>query len=389
MVSFRCLSSSIFCLFIFATSNAVSNALFSIACAMLGICVVYQQMRYCKTKMTWPQKGVQVPYWLFFGLLLLASLILGDKNSIKKAFDFWYWSIPFWLVFFACKNKEDEKSFYFGLAGSVLFVSLVSVYQFFLLPFGTPIKSLYGQHNHFSTMLVLNLPFLVMPLFKKQILPQGCRNIVLLSAIMGCFSLLLTLSRGGIIGFFLSGFITIFFLIVNKSIEIYKIKHLLMSLLLLTIIFSGAFCYINGGWTRGSDNERNLLLQSSYAMWQDHKLAGIGLGNWRQEYAKHYILPQAKEPNLDMPHNNVAYFFSTTGILGGVGYLAFIVGVLTYLYKMIKKQPGNIFLQALLWSVLAITIHGMVDVGITFKAAFRLLSALMGFTMAFINLYDE
>ena len=76
MVSFRCLSSSVFCLFIFATSNAVSNALFSIACAMLGICVVYQQMRYCKTKMTWPQKGVQVPYWLFFGLLLLASLIL-------------------------------------------------------------------------------------------------------------------------------------------------------------------------------------------------------------------------------------------------------------------------------------------------------------------------
>lgn len=42
-------------------------------------------------------------------------------------------------------------------------------------------------------------------------------------------------------------------------------------------------------------------LKSSYAMWEDHKLYGVGFGHWAREYPN-YISPAAREPDLTIPH---------------------------------------------------------------------------------------
>ena len=51
-----------------------------------------------------------------------------------------------------------------------------------------------------------------------------------------------------------------------------------------------------------------------------------------------------------------------------------------------KIRPKNIYIQAMLWSLIAINIHGLVDVGITMKSAMRLFSGLIGITLA--NIYE-
>ena len=35
---------------------------------------------------------------------------------------------------------------------------------------------------------------------------------------------------------------------------------------------------------RGYDYERTLMIQSSYEMWSDHKMFGVGFENWGAQY---------------------------------------------------------------------------------------------------------
>ena len=107
-------------------------------------------------------------------------------------------------------------------------------------------------------------------------------------------------------------------------------------------------------------------------MWKDHKLLGVGLANWRKEYTTHYVdkeevrkaahqyyiyLKQKKcgkysakedaawqkaalraELGFRLPHNVTVWFFSTTGILGGVGYLFFFAE----LYAFVTEKGQRI-----------------------------------------------
>ena len=170
-----------------------------------------------------------------------------------------------------------------------------------------------------------------------------------------------------------------------------------------------------------SDGMRLHLLKASYAMWNDHKLLGVGLANWRahytasyysyslnkddmqsaalQRYAKKHKIKMEKIPEktraaimksamqpyarLGHPHNTIAWFFSTTGILGGAGYLFFLLHYGYLLLRNIRKHPEEWVFGAVLWVFLALSIHGMVDAGITHKGAARLLYLMLGLALCY------
>lgn len=162
----------------------------------------------------------------------------------------------------------------------------------------------------------------------------------------------------------------------NVSIK-RKICIILMGIILITgVVFSGFILF-----HRAYDLERFLMMESSYHMWEDHKAFGVGLDNWGNEYKK-YVSPMAKEPNLPMPHNNVAFFFSTTGIVGGLGYCVYVLGTLAFLLKKIRENPVNLYYSAAFWAFLAIVIHGMVDSGIMNKYQMQILSANLGVALS-------
>ena len=84
-----------------------------------------------------------------------------------------------------------------------------------------------------------------------------------------------------------------------------------------------------------------------------------------------------------MPHNSIAWYFSTTGSIGGIGYLFF---VLFYFYKLVQKlkeQPGNWMLAAGLWIFLAMSLHGFVDIGMVEKGIARLLYLMLGLALSY------
>ncbi|WP_287500823.1 O-antigen ligase family protein [Veillonella sp.] len=100
--------------------------------------------------------------------------------------------------------------------------------------------------------------------------------------------------------------------------------------------------------SRSYDRERILLWKSSYNMWQDYPMLGVDWSNWQYMYQNHYIFDKAKERELSMPHNNIAYFFSTTGVVGGIGYLIFTIGLFVYIIKEFNKDPESCLLPSFL-----------------------------------------
>ena len=104
-----------------------------------------------------------------------------------------------------------------------------------------------------------------------------------------------------------------------------------------------------------------MMLQASFDMWKDHPLSGVGLSHWKENYYGDYRPAESREEGLKMPHNVFMYFLSTAGLLGGAGYILYVVclGLGTYRAGI---DSGDAALAVTLWTVLAsFTIHGLVD----------------------------
>lgn len=378
-------------LFLYTTFliSTLSNAGVSISVSLLCVVIIYLYVKNFK-KILWPDKTFLAIYIVFFGSLLLSAVISGDLKSISETIKYIYWTLPFWVVYLSEKRSFSIESWGYGTSLSLLVVSVYSVYQFITLPLGTRITGTFANPNGFVGVLETSLPILIAFYWS-----YGEKNIkqyhqlikyILLGIIgMTVFVLLATQSRGGIAGAFIGGIVVFLMRYRNKIGIQYNNRKNIACALIFAIAVSGVAFLGLSTFQRSYDNERMLLIQSSYAMWKDNPVYGVGFSNWKEQYQSHYISPMAKEPDLPMPHNNVAFFFSTTGIIGGIGYIVFTIGLLLLLIKKIVKYPQNVYYQAALWSFIAISVHGFVDSGITNKFNMQILFLCLGIAFASEN----
>lgn len=382
-------------LFLFFFSNSLVKAALSVTTIMAIIGSIYlikKDKNIIRAVRTNLLPSFKISYWLFFVSILISSILIMDLDSIKKAFKFLYYSLPFWLMLILTyKNFDKSESIIEkALMSSMFIFGVLGIYYLIDLPQGKRLSLLNFGPNALATLLEINLPFII--LFTYNILKKTKNlkyKILSFATCLWCFIMLIfTGSRGGIIGFFL-GFI--FLVFSNFKLKIYyKLNMKLVLLSLIAIIaFSGlAMDKIDFNFTRPYDMERVRLIQSSYNMWLDNKLVGVGLNNWQENYIQKYILPEAREPELDFPHNTIAYFFSTSGVIGGVGFLVFTFGMIVFLFNLLRKYPNNIYVQAMLWSFIAFSVHGLVDLGFLMKQGERLLFTFLGITCASV-MFEE
>lgn len=269
----------------------------------------------------------------------------------------------------------------------MLVFSLVSFYFLLTNPVGTRITGFSNHANLYAILIESVLPYsiAVFIAYRREYKRLSIRKNKYyfmgagILSLTGFIALLLTQSRGACAGFILGG---ICLLILKKF---FYTSPILKKGIILTlgIVAIGGIIVVNCGiLSRSYDNERILLWTSSYHMWQDHKLVGVGFSNWKEEYVHTYILSEAKEPNLSMPHNVIVSFFSRTGTIGGAGYLVFLIGEMIFLVKKIKRYSQNISYQAMFWAFMSISIHGIVDTGITNKFAMQIFFAYAGIVLA-------
>ena len=324
---------------------------------------------------------------VFLFSVVLSSLMLGDGGSLRIAFNYVYWALPYFLIVYFQKQADIKYAVLLGVCACILLDGIYTGYQYALLLQGAKqisqsgrIELFYGHPNAYAMFLTAMLP---LPMFAlkdhllKKLKHFVCADFFLIG--LGLWSLLKSGSRGAF-GGLVVGFILVFLLYCynNKSL-----KKFLAGLVVCVSVSGLLSTFMVGGMQRRYDTERFLLFQSSYAMWQDHKLLGVGLNNWATEYQKKYIMKQAKERRLDVPHNTIAWFFTTTGVVGGAGYLFFVMYYPVLLCRKISMETirERWVLYAVLLSFLAVNIHGMVDVGLTHKGIARLLYLMLGLAL--------
>ena len=321
-------------------------------------------------------------YTVFCLTLIVASLLVNDTESIYMAFDFVKWCFPFVLVYLFPKNSRSYEYVLLGLALGVFYIGASGIYDFIFLV-RNRVQGIFAHPNAMGTHMSLLLPVTVtyfVEFCRKQYNSKWLKFLVGIFLIVGIVGMFLTKSRGAILGVSIGLIITGISYCINnyKGVIILKIMTVVF---IVSSVLIGVLYSTNGNkLSRSYDNERLLLIESSYNMWNDHKLYGIGLANWEKEYSSKYILPQAKEPDLERPHNIFAYYFSTTGLIGGIGFCSFLLLIIYYCFSRICGiTNGGLFTLAILWMLISIGFHSCVDYGLIVKEVFRCFNFLLGF----------
>lgn len=375
--------------YLFFLTTTISNAGTSIAlaCSILTTICVYRREH---IKVSFPDKSFLWPFGLFFLSLLVSALALKDGKSLYSTWKYFTWTIPFWVFYFAGKAHFPKQVHSFATLAANFLLSGYAIYlALFLLPLGSRVKGFSSNPNLYAMRIESILPYiclialLVMQQNRNKVrsISQRIKKVIIFLSVTSCFAgVLLTQSRGAYMGvFFGFVFVVCIHFLLRKKVSA---KNIVVIVFMLFALLCAAFYAYHNNFKRGYDRERLLLWQSSYTMWNDHKVVGVGFANWQKEYREHYISPAAKEPNLPMPHNVVVQLFATTGLIGGIGYLLFVLGETGFLVKRMQRFPNELNYPMMLWAFSLITIHGMVDAGITNKFAMQILCAYMGICLA-------
>ena len=375
--------------YLFFVTTTISNAGTSITLACSILSTIYLYHKY-NIKVTLPDKNFLWPFGLFFLSLLVSALALKDGKSLYSIWKYFTWTIPFWVFYFAGKAHFPRQIYYWATLCANFLLSGYAIYlALFLLPFGSRVKGFSSNANLYAMRIESILPYICLIALlimqqnriKVKSIKQGIKkSLILLSVIICLVGVLLTQSRGANIGVFfgLTVVVCIHVLLRKKK----SAKNTVAIIITILALLCTAFYAYNNNFKRSYDYERILLWQSSYNMWNDHKVFGVGFSNWQKEYREHYISPAAKELDLPMPHNVVLQFFATTGLIGGSGYVLFVLGETRFLIKRMQRFPNELNYPMMLWAFLLITIHGMFDAGITNKIAMQILCAYMGICLA-------
>lgn len=385
-------------LVVYATSTTISNVLYSVSVGLLILFIVYEYCSGAMREIILPDKMFNISYWTFFLLVILASVLINYHDSLQFALRLTQWSVlTFVVIYIMFQWQFRTHVIISGIVAGVWTLCVFALQQFFTTPLGTRITGSFAQPNHFAMILILSIPFLVLYAAWQEREKQF-RFFIEITTLIACAVLAFTGSRGGILGFCLGSFIYLLIQIVYvRKLSLHKALVACVAVALAVVCVGGNYYATfyhhqtkqQVKITRSYDNQRILFWQSSYHMWQDHKLLGVGLKHWKSEYYNHYISPKAYEKGITMPHNIFFSFFSMTGLIGGIGFLFFTFGMFFYLCRKLKQYPNDIFLNALLWSFLAIMIHGQVEVGILNRYVMILYSAYLGIGLASVAYYKR
>lgn len=362
---------------VFALNCIYYKPAFTVAMICFGILCIFE---YKKKQLQLPTIDpiILKSFGVFWAGVILASILTYDIECIKKAFDYIYWTLPFWMIVILGYNKNIIEGLAMGLAISTLIMCGYGLYQHIFENMAR-IKSFYPNPNYLGTILAMLIPFIGMFLFVVRKIAN--KILLSISFILSFCCIYFTQSRGALLGLFVGFFICYIYHIYNKKNK----RRTFIIVFSIVAIISGAYLFPVSNMIRSYDVQRIYIFQSSVNMWKEHKLIGVGLGNFEKFYQEKYILPEATERHIDKSHNIITAFLAETGTLGTIGFILMNIGILHFVLMKLHKGSNIYILNAFLISFIALNIHGMVDSTFNYQAINRLFWGLCG--IGYISIY--
>jgi O-antigen ligase len=323
--------------------------------------------------------------WLYFPMLGLGAIAIVQcvfglsvypyltKIELLKWASF---SLLFFLTSESFQTENHVSQLVWFLLSFGFVVSLFAIVQHFTfngklywlvsLPSGAAPFGPFVNCNHFAGFVELTVP-----LGLARLLFRSCRReqmpLLLLFTIVPIGALLLSASRGGIIGLVLELALLAF---LSRAHQV-NAKQLLGSTAIA--LLAGTFLVwlgvskavqrfeqlTHGGLAR---ELRVSLYEDTWRIFLEHPLAGTGLGTLVAVYPRYASFYNGR--TVDHAHNDYLELLSDTGILGGVCGLSFI-GLLFWRGMAGLQFAGGHFARAMIAGSLAacsgLLLHSLVD----------------------------
>ncbi|TAN57802.1 hypothetical protein EPN15_03055 [Patescibacteria group bacterium] len=311
-----------------------------------------------KTSLLWP-----IAAWLI--ITLISALF---SENIQTALGGWKaWVFDPLLVLILIIQFFDQKNIWkivasLGLSSAVL--SAYGLFEYFFSPHqlgDERLDSVFDPANYHAMLVGPIIVLLIGLIFSSQI-PRIWKYLLGTASAINIIALIFTFSYGGYLAV-LGGLVIYGFLTLNRDQKRKMIIGALITLIAFIIIAAPTkkFQDLFEFQERSSSHARLEIWQTSYLIFKEHPILGVGLNNFESAYREN--IPRVAFPPLEwlvaQPHNLYLALLTQTGLLGFLVFIYLIVrffqiiGVARY-----KLQDTR---YALLSSLSAILIHGLVD----------------------------
>lgn len=382
-------------------SWSFKSSYFSYALILFALFLVMDGIYSARNHCAFCPKGTQSFYMMAAGIFIfylifnLTSILHWNQLDLTKSLDYTGLCFSFFIVWWILSKYDAEKGFRWGILAGAIIACIIGLHQWYMNP-ELRIESSYAHPNHFGTMINLTLPLI--GYYALHIKDIAYKILSFCTMAMQLICLYLTLSRGALlalVGAAILGMLWTYF-----SLRKYSIANLgkYLCVLVVAVLISGGFSLYHMGQERHMEiaqmaesghsivragGERAQMIRASIAMWEDHKLMGVGAGHWGEEYYGTYRPRDIHEEGHSMPHNMPLFFLASGGVLGEAGYSVFIVFSVIVLTRIIKMRKDFCFGLMVCMVFLSFFIQGLVDTTIINKIPARMYFALMG---SFISL---
>lgn len=326
----------------------------------------------------------------FYLAFNFTSLMHWTHIDLVKSMDYTWLCFPFFMTWWILSKYDAERGFRWGILVGAVIACVIGLHQWCINP-GIRIESSYAHPNHFGTMINLTLPLIGYYAVHVKNNAYKILSVCTMIVQLGC--LYLTGSRGALLA--LIGAVVLGMLWAYVSLREYKNIRFgkYACVFIIFILIGGGFTLYHMGQERNLDvvrmaetgdsvakagGERMQMIRASIAMWEDHKLFGVGAGHWGEAYYGQYRPSDIHEEGHSMPHNMPLFFLSTGGLVGAAGYCIFIILSIVALTKVVKMGRSLKWGIAVYMIFLSFFLQGLVDTTIINKIPARMYFALMG-----------
>lgn len=362
------------------TMFPISTAAININIVLTIVILLYYYYEDKRNRLTSIPLNLIVSIVIFCGGILVASLAIADKDSMILCKKNILWFAYFFSSYLLASRCRCNLIIIPAMMLAVLGLSLPAIKSFILT--GERSQGIFSNPNYLAFMFDITLPFCTVFCFKfwKEYADLWVRIIISVVTLIGYFGLYTTGSRGAFLG-------VSFSLVLVYVFAKLRSKGIIISILVLILTgmmaYSGPRMFKGTFISRSYDRGRVLMIESSYAMWKDHKIFGVGLANWNKEFRNKYISKEEPNKRLLHSHNMYMQYFSTTGLVGGISFV-FLIFTILFVLGSNTGIKGGYYTYAMLGSLLAFAIHGFFDV-LTISWVMKPFYVLLGISIAEIT----
>ncbi len=318
--------------------------------------------------------------WPIFLLLFFASSIsVLSSPDVPAALGIWkaYFLEPmiFLLILIHTVRFKQIRHFMWPFCFTVFFISVIACYQK-LTAWNIPLPEwrveatrrvtfFFDSPNAVGLLLAPMVAF-IFAIFASEIRTNQSKPIsnpwqsfyqllMLASMVMGALAIWFARSRAALIAVGISALFIVYHVWPKKIV--FSLLALMLGIIVVITPIRSAFLDL-ATFQVASGRHRLMLYENTWNMLKDNVFYGAGLAGFPFFYDQ-YRSPKHTE-KLIYPHNFFLNFWSETGLLGMLSITALLMYFFFISFQEIRKK--NPVAIALTSSMMAILIHGMVDV---------------------------